>query len=141
MSDFELHPRLKADTWHVASLELSELLMMNDGQYPWFILVPRQTYASEIFQLSSEHRHQLFNESCLLAQLLQDHFKPDKLNIATIGNLVPQLHMHHVCRYSIDPVWPAPVWGKLPPQPFSSEIALNRIQQIQKALRFVLTQS
>lgn len=140
MSDFVLHPRLKADTLHVASLELSELLMMNDNQYPWFILVPRQTYSSEIYQLSSEHRTQLLNESCLLAQLLQQHFNPHKLNIATIGNLVPQLHMHHVCRYSTDPVWPAPVWGKFPPQQFSSEMAIKRIQLLQNALGFALEQ-
>lgn len=141
MTDFALHHRLKADTLPVASLPLSELLMMNDSQYPWFILVPRQSYCNEMYQLSAEDRSQLINESCLLAAILQERFKPEKLNIATIGNLVPQLHMHHVCRYSTDAAWPAPVWGKLPPQSFDPDIASNRIAQIQNALRFALEQS
>ena len=140
MTDFLLHPRLNADTLPVASLELSELLMVNDNQYPWFILVPRQSYATEIYQLSSQHQHQLLSESCLLAQLLQNHFKPDKLNIATIGNLVPQLHMHHICRYSTDPVWPAPVWGQRQPQAYNNENALIRIREMQNALGFALGQ-
>jgi len=134
MPDFELHHRLKADTLHVTSLPLSELLMMNDSQYPWFILVPRQNYCTEIYQLTDCDRIQLLEESCQLAKILQTQFNPDKLNIATIGNLVPQLHMHHICRYSDDPSWPAPVWGKMPPQTFSAEIALSRIAQIKNAL-------
>lgn len=141
MTDFVLHHRLKADTFHVASLPLCELLMMNDNQYPWFILVPRQIDCQEIYQLSPEDRSQLMNESCLLASILQEQFKPQKLNIATIGNLVPQLHMHHVCRYSTDASWPAPVWGKFPPQAFNPEIASTRISQLQNTLRFVLEQN
>lgn len=141
MTDFVLHYRLKADTFHVASLPLCELLMMNDNQYPWFILVPRQIDCQEIYQLSPEDRSQLMNESCLLASILQEQFKPQKLNIATIGNLVPQLHMHHVCRYSTDASWPAPVWGKFPPQAFNPEIASTRISQLQNTLRFVLEQN
>lgn len=135
MSDFALHHRLKADTFHVASLPLCELLMMNDSQYPWFILVPRQMLCHEIYQLSVEDRNQLMNESCLLASILHEQFKPEKLNIATIGNLVPQLHMHHVCRYSTDASWPAPVWGKLPPQAFDPNIAKSRIIAIQNAFK------
>lgn len=131
---FELHYRLTNDCFKIGSLPFSELLMMNDSQYPWFILVPR-CQLKEIYQLNIDDQQQLLNESSLLAKTIDQLYQPDKLNIATIGNLVPQLHIHHVARYQTDPTWPAPIWGKLPPYPYTEHQAQLEINKIQFALK------
>ncbi len=130
---FQLHPRLAQDCFKIGSLGLSELLMMNDSQYPWLILVPRRE-AREIYQLNAVDRQTLLDESCLIAEILQNLYQPDKLNIAAIGNLVPQLHIHHIARYQTDKAWPAPIWGKLPPCPYDDQFAQQTIEKIQQAL-------
>jgi diadenosine tetraphosphate (Ap4A) HIT family hydrolase len=86
--------------------------MMNDSQYPWFILVPERANLKEIYQLNKVERALLIEESSYLAENLADLYKADKMNIAAIGNLIPQLHIHHVVRFQSDKAWPAPVWGK-----------------------------
>ena len=134
MTNFHLHPRLHADCFQVGQLALSQLLMMNDSLYPWFILVPCRADMTEIYQLPSTDRLQLLEESCLLAETLQSLFRPDKLNIAAIGNLGPQLHVHHVARYRTDTAWPAPIWGKFPPQPYTQKQAEARISQLRESL-------
>lgn len=111
---FELHPRLAADCFKVGCFELSLLLLMNDARYPWFILVPQRPDISEIHQLSGALRQQLMSESAMLSEALAAGFHADKINIAALGNVVPQLHIHHIARFHGDPAWPAPVWGKLP---------------------------
>lgn len=108
---FVLHPQLEQDCVAVASLPLSQLLMLDDSRFPWFLLVPRRPDISELIQLNDSDQQQLFHESILLSQAMHEAFRPDKLNVACIGNLVPQLHMHHVARYHDDACWPAPVWG------------------------------
>ncbi|QWF69682.1 HIT domain-containing protein [Methylomonas paludis] len=135
MQIFELHHRLAADCFEVADLTLSKLLMMNDSRYPWFILVPRRNDIREIYQLAAADRRQLLDESCLLAEALQHSYNPDKLNIAAIGNLVPQLHLHHVVRYQSDATWPAPVWGKLPALTYAVEQAQIELERIRKQLQ------
>ena len=134
MPNFQLHPRLQQDCFIVGRFALSQLLLMNDNQYPWFILVPRRAEITEIYQLEETDRQQLLAESCTLAEKLQEIYRPDKLNIATIGNLVPQLHMHHVARYQTDNAWPAPVWGKLPVQPYAQQQADYHIARLREAL-------
>ena len=131
---FQLHPRLAQDCFKLGSFALCELLMMNDNQYPWLILVPRRE-AKEIYQLNPVDRQMLLDESCLIAETLQNLYQPDKLNIAAIGNLVPQLHIHHVARYQTDKTWPAPIWGKLAPSPYSEQQAQIEISKIQFALK------
>jgi diadenosine tetraphosphate (Ap4A) HIT family hydrolase len=111
MTMFELHPVLAADTLYLGDFALSALLMSKDANYPWFILVPRQPDIQEIYQLDQAQRTQLLKESCLLAEVLQKVYAADKLNIAALGNVVPQLHVHHIVRYRHDAAWPAPVWG------------------------------
>ncbi|MGY6276402.1 HIT domain-containing protein [Methylomonas sp. MgM2] len=135
MNTFELHPRLQQDCFNVGRFPLSQLLMMNDSQYPWFILVPQRTDLSEIYQLDRNDRQQLMNESCLLSESLADIYRPDKLNIAAIGNLVPQLHVHHVARYQHDKAWPGPIWGKFEPVPYHEQEAYVQIQRLQEGLR------
>jgi len=134
MPNFHLHPRLQNDCYSVGCLTLCQLLMMNDSLYPWFILVPQRPDIGEIFQLVEADRQLLLSESCLLAETLQSIYLPDKLNIAAIGNLVPQLHIHHVARYRTDTAWPAPIWGKLPPQPYTQKQAEHRISRLREAL-------
>jgi diadenosine tetraphosphate (Ap4A) HIT family hydrolase len=124
---FTLHPQLQKDCLHLHDLELCRLLLMNDSRYPWFILVPRREEITEIYQLAEVDQAQLMRESSRLAAVLVDAFGPDKLNIAAIGNLVPQLHVHHVVRYTSDAAWPAPVWGKLPAMAYD-ETGLDRVK-------------
>lgn len=120
---FELHPQLVKDTLPLGRFALCRLLLMNDSQYPWFILVPERENIREIHELGDADRHQLWDESAVLSRALAAMFKPDKLNIAALGNQVAQLHVHHIVRYAHDPAWPQPVWGKLAPRPyFSAEI-------------------
>jgi len=111
---FVLDPRLQQDTLSIGQLAVSELLLMNDARYPWCILVPRQKNASEIFHLSAAQQAQWWQETSLVAQRMQQHFRADKMNIATLGNSVSQLHMHVIARSRGDDAWPAPVWGKHP---------------------------
>ncbi|WAR46785.1 HIT domain-containing protein [Methylomonas rapida] len=134
MSEFELHPRLQQDCRVVGDFALSRLLLMNDSQYPWFILVPRRSDIMEIHQLAEADRQQLLSESCLLAEKLFELYQPDKLNIAAIGNLVPQLHVHHVARYRTDKAWPAPIWGKFAPAPYQEQDAQREIARLRAVL-------
>jgi len=118
---FELHPRLAEDCITLGRFGLCRLLLMNDSHYPWFILVPENPDLTEIYQLSPDERTQLTEESSLLAEALADLYRADKMNIAAIGNLVPQLHIHHIVRYQNDAAWPAPVWGKFDRIPYTEE--------------------
>lgn len=134
MSEFQLHLKLAQDCFTVGYFPLSQLLLMNDSQYPWFILVPRRPQIKEIYQLSAEDQQTLQRESCLLAKSLVEIYHPDKLNIAAIGNIVSQLHLHHVVRYQHDIAWPAPVWGKFPTQAYSNEQANRHIDKLRQSL-------
>jgi len=134
MSGFALHPRLAADTRHVASLPLCDALLMDDANYPWLILVPRVAGARELLDLGGEDRARLWREIDLAAQALRDLFAPDKLNIAALGNVVPQLHIHHIVRYRTDPAWPAPVWGRVPAVMYG----VGEIEKVVEKLRAAL---
>ncbi|MDK9697197.1 MAG: HIT family protein [Siculibacillus sp.] len=115
MSDFLLDPRLAADTLTVLDLHLSRLLMMRDGNYPWLILVPRRSGAVEILDLDTADRARLWDEVERVAAALAAETGADKLNVAALGNVVSQLHVHVIARFRDDAAWPAPVWGKVPP--------------------------
>lgn len=116
---FSLDPRLVQDTHVIGDFPLCRLLLSNDSNYPWFILVPRREAITELFQLDDADREQLWKETNALAELLHRSFKADKMNIATLGNVVSQLHMHVIVRKQTDAAWPAPVWGKVPGIPYS----------------------
>lgn len=109
---FELDTRLEQDTSWLADLALSRVLLMNDARYPWLILVPRVAEVSELFDLDDRQQQQLWDESRLVSQAMAQQFKADKMNLATLGNVVRQLHMHLVVRMEGDESWPAPVWGR-----------------------------
>ena len=117
-----IHPQLSAACITLGWFPLSHLLLMNDSNYPWFILVPQRDNIREIYQLESTDRAQLLNESCLLSEFLMTAFNGEKLNIAALGNLVPQLHLHHIVRFQTDVAWPEPVWGKVPTLTYSDSV-------------------
>jgi len=109
--DFQLDGRLARDCVDLGTLELCRVLLMDDARFPWVILVPQRPDRTEIYQLSEPDRTRLTVESAHVLQRIAQEFKADKMNIAAIGNLVPQLHLHHIVRYRDDVAWPAPVWG------------------------------
>jgi len=111
---FILDSRLQNDTFDFGSFSLCRLLLMNDRTYPWFILVPQREGIQEIHQLNDVDRQQFWKESHQLSLWMENYFNFDKLNIAALGNVVSQLHLHHVGRSKGDPAWPAPVWGYQP---------------------------
>ncbi len=129
-----LHPRLAADCTELGRFPLCRLLLMNDANYPWFILVPDRDEISEIHQLDPADRQQLMNESCALAERLLECFCGDKMNVAALGNVVPQLHVHHVVRHRGDPAWPAPVWGAVPAKPYGEEALRHLRRKLATAL-------
>jgi diadenosine tetraphosphate (Ap4A) HIT family hydrolase len=118
---FKLHPQLEQDCIEVGHFTLCRLLIMNDSQYPWFIMVPERTNISEIHQLSIAEQHQLIDESSYLTGNLSRIYQADKMNVATLGNIVSQLHLHHIVRYQTDKTWPGPVWGQHNPVPYTND--------------------
>ena len=133
---FALDSRLQQDTLPIGDFPLCRLLLSNDSNYPWFILVPRREDISEIFQLDVADQLQLWQETTTLAQTLKDSFDADKLNIAALGNVVSQLHMHVIVRKREDAAWPAPVWGKHAARPYTAE----QVAAIRERLQLVLTE-
>lgn len=124
---FALHPQLAKDCHRLGHFELGLLLLMNDAQYPWFILVPRRAGLREIYELDEAGQALLLRESTALSRALMAAFRGDKLNIAALGNMVPQLHLHHIVRHAGDPAWPAPVWGRHPARPYTPEELAPRL--------------
>ena len=115
---WSLHPQLEQDTEAVGDLSLSRVLVSNDANYPWLLLVPRRFGASEIIDLDEKDQSQLLIEIARVSRALKDMTACHKLNVAAIGNVVPQLHIHIVARQLDDPAWPKPVWGAAPARPY-----------------------
>ena len=131
---FILDTRLQEDTWLIGDFPLCRLLLSNDSNYPWFILVPRREGISELFQLDDADQPLMWAETTALAGVLKELFTADKMNVATLGNVVSQLHMHVIARYASDAAWPGPVWGKHPAKPYSEA----DVQVIKGKLKAVL---
>jgi diadenosine tetraphosphate (Ap4A) HIT family hydrolase len=129
---FRLDPRLENDCCLLGDLPLSRLLLLNDSSYPWFILVPRRNGIEEIHQLVDCDQQQLWRESAWLARWMSKTFIFDKLNLGALGNVVRQLHLHHVGRRVGDRAWPGPVWGQHPPQLYSEQ-EISEIKQQARA--------
>lgn len=132
--NFTLHPQLETDTLFIENLPLSKLLLMNDRRYPWFILVPRKFEITEVYQLVMEDQYQLLNEMNLVAKWAHKNFSADKMNIAALGNVVPQLHIHIIARHTNDFAWPKPVWGIGTKEEYSKEEGLSLIERIKQEL-------
>ncbi len=128
----EIHQQLQQDCLVIGRFPLCHLLLMKDANYPWFILVPDRDDVSEIFQLSPQEQQQLMSESSRLAEVLAERFQADKINIAALGNVVPQLHIHHVVRYRSDVAWPAPIWGAVPAKPYVEHELREQVEEARR---------
>ncbi len=131
---FELHAQLARDCRVLGDWPLCRLLLMNDANYPWFILVPRRNAIREIYELDDADRAQLWEESVQLSRAAMQAFAGYKLNLAALGNAVPQLHVHHIVRQTDDPAWPGPVWGKVPATPYEPAAMQQCITRLRAAL-------
>lgn len=133
---FEMDERLQQDSIVLGDFALCRVLLMNDSRYPWLILVPRRADISEVFQLTAAQQQQLWQETSVVGQVLKDIYQADKINIATLGNVVKQLHMHIVVRMQEDATWPAPVWGRGEAQPYTAQ----DIESLGERLRAVFSE-
>lgn len=134
MAQFQLHPQLVADTFTVTQLSLCRVLLMNDQTYPWLILVPERVTIREIHELTPGDQQQLMSEITQVSRGLQRLAKADKMNVAALGNMVPQLHVHIIARFEGDAAWPGPVWGKYPAQAYEMQVAADFIKKIESTL-------
>ena len=131
---FTLHPRLAADTFHLGDFPLCRVLLMNDAQYPWLVLVPRRADLREVHELSDADQQQLLRESSWVSRQLDEALQAEKMNVANLGNVVSQLHWHVVARFVDDPAWPAPIWGKNPVVPYTPEELKETLAILRAAL-------
>ncbi len=132
---FILHPQLEQDCFLVKDLPLCRVLLMNEARYPWFILVPRVNGLKELMQLSDNDARQYWFESGLIQRFLSSELSADKINVAALGNVVPQLHVHHIARYTTDEAWPAPVWGKFSPNAYTDDASSQLISQLKEYIQ------
>ena len=119
MPEFTLDPRLSADSLQVADLPLSAVRLMRDANYPWLVLVPRRAGLAEIVDLDAGERTQLMTEVAFASEALRQAAPCDKLNVASLGNVVRQLHVHVIARRTGDAAWPKPIWGVAQPQRYA----------------------
>ncbi|MDX1817575.1 MAG: HIT family protein [Marinobacter sp.] len=134
---FVIHERLAADTILLGRSRLCEVRLMNESTWPWVLLVPAFPGIREIYELSEDQQLRLMVESSRLSRGMMEAFSGDKMNVAALGNMVPQLHIHHIVRYSSDPAWPGPVWGTRSPTPYTPDEldqCRSRLSPILKAL-------
>jgi diadenosine tetraphosphate (Ap4A) HIT family hydrolase len=129
---FVLHERLLADTVTITDWPLCRVLLMNDSNYPWVVLVPRRAGVVEIHELDSGDRQTLMDEMAEAARRLQNDTKAHKMNVAALGNVVPQLHIHVIARFATDPAWPKPVWGVVPGQPFAPDALQQEVARLKR---------
>lgn len=134
MSDFILDPRLENDSVFLCDLKLCQARLHKNAAFPWILLIPKRPDIVEILDLNDEDQDTLYNETLFAANMLKKLYKPTKINIATLGNVVPQLHMHVIARSNTDKAWPQPVWNSGVKDDYSPEDLESTVQQLQKAL-------
>ena len=127
---FQLHPDLQRAGIPMGRFELCQVLLINDRAYPWFVLVPERNEVRMTIDLSPEDHDCLWVESRIFGTAIMSIFDGQNLNVAALGNMTPQLHVHHVVRYHDDAAWPGPIWGSQPISPRSSD----DIQDVRKRL-------
>ena len=135
MTNFKLAPQLANDTIKLGQLTLCKVLLMNDSQFPWIILVPQRANITELYQLKEDDIKQVQTESLMISKLLMKHFNGDKLNTGALGNMVSQLHLHHIIRFKNDPVWPKPVWGNTSAIAYSASEAKTLKNELQALIK------
>ncbi len=128
---FSLHQQLARDTLFITDLALCRVLLMNDARYPWCILVPKIPDVREVFDLPASAQAEMWREVGIISERLAMLTKAGKMNVATLGNLVPQLHIHVIARNVGDAAWPQPVWGKGEAQPYTAPAGTKRVEALQ----------
>ena len=134
MTDFTLHERLAADTVELVRWPLSLVLLMKARQWPWLILVPRRPAIREVYELPDADQQVLMTEIARASRRLAQLVRPDKINVAALGNMVPQLHVHVIARFAGDPGWPGPVWGAVPPEPYAGNELTQEVESLRRIL-------
>ncbi len=129
---FVLHEKLAADTILVTDWPLCRILLMNDCNYPWLVLVPRRHGVSEIHELDATDRQILMEETAEISRRLQNHTQAGKMNVAALGNVVPQLHVHVIARFNSDQAWPRPVFGVVPPKAYDQQALDDMVGQLRQ---------
>ena len=133
-TDFQLHERLAADTVPVTVGPLSQILLMTDANFPWLVLVPQRPGLRDFHDLEPADLALATREIVAASRVFEDSLRPDKINVAALGNQVPQLHVHVIARFHDDPAWPKPVWGVLPPKAYESDALAARVEALRSAL-------
>ncbi|WP_305816270.1 HIT domain-containing protein [Photobacterium leiognathi] len=131
---FTLHPRLESDTTVLGDFPLSRVLLSKEALGPWIILVPRVDELREIHHLPEQDQVQLMRESSAVATLLENDYQAEKINVGALGNLVPQLHLHHIARFSNDIAWPGPIWGNTDGTQRSDELQAALAEELRAEL-------
>ncbi|MAB12317.1 HIT family protein [Parvibaculum sp.] len=129
---FTLHERLAADTLPVVDLDLCRVLLMKDRRYPWLILVPRREGLRDFDEVRPEDKHAFYEEIERVSEILREETAAEKMNVAALGNMVPQLHVHIIARFAHDAAWPGPVWGVGEAEPYGpgeAEALLGRLRE------------
>lgn len=135
--DIDLHPQLAQECQWLGRLSACQVLLMNDSRYPWLILVPNQEGLTELDQLSELWILSVHEDIRSASQALRTLFQPDRLNVAALGNVVPQLHIHVIARFRQDAAWPRPVWGVHPPLPYGAHLLQEQTARLCKALGII----
>jgi diadenosine tetraphosphate (Ap4A) HIT family hydrolase len=135
MGLFQLHAQLSADTVQVCDLPLCRVRLMNDQRFPWLILVPMREGLRELVDLVPGDQALMLTDINRVSRVLQQLFTPDKLNVAALGNMVPQLHIHVIARFQHDAAWPKPIWGVGEPKPYPDIELKGLVQRIAAMLQ------
>jgi diadenosine tetraphosphate (Ap4A) HIT family hydrolase len=133
-SAFTLHPQLAANTAEVARWPLCRVLLNDDATYPWLVLVPQLPGLRDLHDVPAARHAELMAEIDRASRLLQDQFDADKINVAALGNQVPQLHIHVIARHTDDPAWPKPVWGAVPARSYGDTARGALVDRLRAAL-------
>ncbi|MDP1723500.1 MAG: HIT family protein [Alphaproteobacteria bacterium] len=134
---FQLDSRLESDTDFIFDLDLCQMRLNHNAAFPWIVLIPKQPELIEIIDLDTQNQQLLMREISLTSKIMQQLFHPIKLNIANLGNIVPQLHIHIIARYKDDKAWPGPVWNAGISENYEAKAKAERIEQIRTAFRVV----
>lgn len=133
LNTFQLDSRLETESTFVIDLMLCQVRLSHNAAFPWILLIPKESAVVEIIDLSSTNQQVLMQEIFLASQIMRALFQPTKLNIASLGNIVPQLHVHVIARYITDKAWPAPIWNSGITAAYDSSIKIERINQLKEA--------
>ena len=134
MTSHHLAQPLADSTVSVTSFAGCELRLVNDARYLWLLLIPQKNDVFEWHDLNSHERHQLIDTASAIAEIIQKHSQADKMNLATIGNIVPQFHFHIIARHKSDEAWPNPVWGRGQALPYEDEALATQLTLLQNWL-------